>query len=131
MLEKKFVGSLLFLVALLSFSATGVMGADILFVSSLETNAPEPDPMPADNAIKAFFESLGVLVRMGLLDISILQKWSPEACIWFWEKTKPIILEARKRLKAQGRQEYNIWENAEYLYNKLKQREQALLQTQQ
>ncbi len=53
MLEKKFAQFLLLLVVLLGFSATGAMGANILFVSSMDT-----DHMPGDDAIKAFFEGL-------------------------------------------------------------------------
>lgn len=54
MLVKKFARSLLFLVVLLGFSATGAMGANILFVSSMDA-----EHMPGDDTIKAFFESLG------------------------------------------------------------------------
>lgn len=61
MLEKKFVRSLLCLLIGLSFSATGVMGADILFISSLNYNAPVGDDqnMSGDDALKAFMEGLG------------------------------------------------------------------------
>ncbi|MFB0552588.1 MAG: hypothetical protein ACETWQ_04650, partial [Phycisphaerae bacterium] len=60
MLEKKFVRSLLCLVAVLSFSATGVMGADILFISSLEYDRAVGDShMEGDDALKAFLEGLG------------------------------------------------------------------------
>lgn len=71
-----------------------------------------------------FFNGLGLLVKMGLFDIKVVQDWSPEACIWFWEKIEPIVLEMRRRLKAQGRAEWKIWENIEYLYNKMKEGEQ-------
>jgi len=54
MLEKKFVMSLLCLVVALSFSATGAMGANILFITS--SNA---EHMPGDDALKAFMEGLG------------------------------------------------------------------------
>lgn len=74
----------------------------------------------------SFFNSLGLLVKMGLLDIDIVRRWSPEACLWFWEKTKPIFFEARKRLKAAGRAEYRIWKNVEYLYDEMQKREQTL-----
>ena len=57
MLEKKFVRSLLFLVIMLGFSVAGAMGADILFVSSMDA-----EHMPGDDTIKAFFESLGHIV---------------------------------------------------------------------
>ncbi len=54
MLERKFVISLLCLVVVLSFSATGAMGANILFISALD-----PDQMSADDALKTFLEGLG------------------------------------------------------------------------
>jgi hypothetical protein len=54
MLEKKLIRSLLFLLILLGFSTGGVMGANILFVSSMDA-----EHMPGDDTIKAFFESLG------------------------------------------------------------------------
>jgi len=56
MLEKKFVRSLLFLLILPGFSTGSVMGADILFVSSMDA-----EHMPGDDTIKAFFESLGLV----------------------------------------------------------------------
>ena len=54
MLEKKFVRTLLCLLAVLVFSATGAMGANILFISSLQV-----EHMPGDDALKAFMEGLG------------------------------------------------------------------------
>jgi len=46
--------------AVLSFSATGVMGADILFISSLEYDRAVGDShMEGDDALKAFLEGLG------------------------------------------------------------------------
>jgi len=69
----------------------------------------------------SFLNSLGLLVRMHLLETDIVQRWSPESCIWFWEKMEPIIQEAIRRLKAMGRTDYGIWENIEYLYKELKQ----------
>ncbi|MHC4594562.1 MAG: discoidin domain-containing protein [Planctomycetota bacterium] len=54
MLEKKFVRCLLCLVVVLSLSATATMGANILFLSSLN-----PAHMPGDDTLKAFLESLG------------------------------------------------------------------------
>ncbi|UCG58515.1 MAG: LamG domain-containing protein, partial [Phycisphaerales bacterium] len=51
---KTFATSILCLLVVVGFAATAATGADILFVSSLET-----DHMPGDDAIKAFFEGLG------------------------------------------------------------------------
>ena len=65
MLEKNFVRYLLFLVILLGFSVGGVMGADILFVSSMDA-----EHMPGDDTIKSFLESLGHTVTYIDDDIS-------------------------------------------------------------
>jgi len=61
MFKKEFVRTLLCLVVGLSFSATGVMGADILFISSLNYNAPVGDDqnISGDDVLKAFMEGLG------------------------------------------------------------------------
>lgn len=60
MLEKKSVRSLLCLVVVLSFSATATMGADNLFISSLEYDRAVGDShMEGDDALKAFLEGLG------------------------------------------------------------------------
>jgi len=82
-------------------------------------------------SMASFFSCLGLLVEMGLLDINVVYKWSPEACMWFWEKVEPVVKEQRRRLKAQGRAVPKVWECVEYLYNELKKREQRLQQTQQ
>ncbi|MBL7186255.1 MAG: hypothetical protein ISS70_07995 [Phycisphaerae bacterium] len=60
MLEKKSVTSLLCLAVALCFSATATMGADILFISSMEfARAAGDEHMVGDEAIKAFLEGLG------------------------------------------------------------------------
>jgi hypothetical protein len=60
MLERKFVRILLCLAVVLSFSATATMGADILFISSMDfARAVGDEHMVGDEAIKAFLESLG------------------------------------------------------------------------
>ena len=61
MFEKKFVETLLCLVVALALSATATMGANILFISSMNYNAPVGDDqsMVGDDALKAFLESLG------------------------------------------------------------------------
>jgi hypothetical protein len=61
MFEKKFVETLLCLVVALALSATATMGADILFITALNYDAPVGDDqsMVGDDALKAFLESLG------------------------------------------------------------------------
>jgi len=61
MFEKKLVVTLLCLVVALGLSATATKAADILFITSLNYNAPVGDDqsMVGDDALKAFLESLG------------------------------------------------------------------------
>jgi len=59
MFEKK-IPTFLICLIMLCFSATATMGADILFISSMEfTRATGDEHMVGDEAIKAFLESLG------------------------------------------------------------------------
>ncbi len=54
MFEKRIAGTLLCLLSIFGFSATQVMGADILFIAAME------DPfIEGDDALKAFIEGLG------------------------------------------------------------------------
>jgi len=77
--------------------------------------------------VTSFFSSLGLFVRMGLIDLDTVVKWHPEAILWLWEKFEPIIQEAYKRMTADGtwRMKYKPYEWFEYLYNEMKKREQA------
>jgi hypothetical protein len=61
MFERKFAGILISLVVSLGLSATATMGANILFISSMNYDAPVGDDqsMVGDDALKAFLESLG------------------------------------------------------------------------
>jgi hypothetical protein len=61
MFENKIAGILICLVLALGLSATSTMGANILFITSLNYDAPVGDDqsMVGDDALKAFLESLG------------------------------------------------------------------------
>ncbi|MFC1794450.1 hypothetical protein ACFL3Q_12780 [Planctomycetota bacterium] len=61
MFDNKFAGIFICLVLALALSATATMGADILFISSLNYDAPVGDDqsMVGDDALKAFLEGLG------------------------------------------------------------------------
>jgi hypothetical protein len=54
MLEKNFVRALFCLIVVVSFSTTGAMGENILFISAMNA-----DQTTADDALKAFMEGLG------------------------------------------------------------------------
>ncbi len=81
--------------------------------------------------VASFFNSLGLFVKMKLIDLDTVMKWHPEACLWFWEKVGPVIQEAQKRMIASGkwRMEYRPLEWFEYLYNEMKKREQKTTDT--
>jgi len=78
--------------------------------------------------VSSFFNTLGLLVRMKLIDLETIVKWHPEATLWFWEKMEPIIKEAEKRMIASGkwRMKHRPFEWLEYLYNEMKKTEQQL-----
>jgi len=61
MFEKKLVETLLCLMVALALSATATIGADILFISAMNYDAPVGDDqsMVGDEALKAYLESLG------------------------------------------------------------------------
>ena len=72
-----------------------------------------------------FFEEVGILYMMKLIDINLVIRLLGEPILMTWEKGKPLV---------EGFREYfhnpEIFWQFEYLYNEMKKREQAL-QTQQ
>jgi len=95
MLEKKINWSLLFLAILLCFSATGAIGANILFVSSMDA-----EHMPGDDTIKNFLESLGHTVTY--IDDDISEADTEEAAltsdlVYISESVGPVISEMKSQ----------------------------------
>ena len=80
--------------------------------------------------VSSFFNSLGLLLKMGLVDFETISRWHPEAALWFWEKVGPMIQEGQNRLIASGKwpMKYRPLEWLEYLYNEMKKYEQKLQQ---
>jgi hypothetical protein len=66
-----------------------------------------------------FMERVGVLLRNKLLDASLISQLVTVTD--FWEKMKPVIEGIRRDEHNQ-----NYYENFEYLYNEMKNREQKL-----
>jgi hypothetical protein len=67
-----------------------------------------------------FFEGLGILVKKGLIDISLVEDLFSQRIIWFWEeKAIPNVLRAR-----QLANDPTQYDSIEYLYNVMKQRTQ-------
>jgi hypothetical protein len=62
-----------------------------------------------------YLEGIGVLVRRGFIDVSLVDDLMSGAIVVFWEKLGPYIVERRKELNWP-----QIGEQIEYLYNQVK-----------
>jgi len=62
-----------------------------------------------------YLEGLGVLVRRGLIDPSLVDDLMSGAIVGYWEKFEPFFIERRKRLNWP-----QVGEQIEYLYNQVK-----------
>jgi len=62
-----------------------------------------------------YFEGVGVLVKRGLIDVSLMDDLMSGGIIMFWEKIEDVIKETRIRYNFPQRAEY-----IEYLYNQIK-----------
>jgi len=69
--------------------------------------------------IGIFFEGIGILLRRKLIDIELVDDMFTTPIKWTWEKMKDIALEWRK-----VRNQPEILEWFEYLYNEMQKREQ-------
>jgi hypothetical protein len=68
-----------------------------------------------------FFEGVGVLLKRNLIDISLVDDLLSGPIKMFWDKSKPIVEDARKQLSYP-----QYGEHFEYLYNEMQNREQQL-----
>jgi hypothetical protein len=73
------------------------------------------------NEVVLFFDEIGVLLQMGLVDIELVERLTHGHAKRTWEKLKPAIEGYRK-----ARNDSKLVEGFEYLYNELKKREQQL-----
>jgi hypothetical protein len=71
------------------------------------------------NRINGFFDEVGILLQMGLIDIDFVQKLLKEYPIKIWEKMKPVLEESRKIHDSS-----QVLSGFEYLYNEMKKRDQ-------
>jgi hypothetical protein len=62
-----------------------------------------------------YLEGVGVLVRRGLIDPSLVDDLMSGAIVSYWEKFEPFIVERRRRLNWP-----QVGEQIEYLYNQIK-----------
>lgn len=64
-----------------------------------------------------FYEGIGVLVEMGLIDITLVDRLLHNTTQSFWKRMGPVYAELRKR---QSPDEYPHYDSTEYLYNLVK-----------
>jgi hypothetical protein len=72
-------------------------------------------------AVGMFFEGIGILLKRGLVDVELVDDMFTTDIKWTWEKLKDLTLVSRK-----VRNQPEIFEWFEYLYNEMKKREQQL-----
>jgi len=72
-----------------------------------------PEAWQSEGSIAAFFEGIGLLVYMNLLDSKLVYSLLFQHVKFFWEKIKPISLEMRQRVSP------NIDRWIEYLYSEM------------
>ncbi len=73
-----------------------------------------PTAWQSEGSIAAFFEGIGILVSMNLLDAKLVYSLLFRHVKYFWEKMKPISLEMRSRMSLPN---INRW--VEYLYDEM------------
>ena len=80
-----------------------------------ETN---PEAFATYNAVLAYFEGVGQLVKRKMIDRSLVYDLLSIVAVWIWEKMEPTVKGQRERMKNP-----RIWEDYEYLYNEMKKYE--------
>ena len=77
--------------------------------------------------VASLFEGLGFLLHKKFLNIDLVRELMNESTKMAWEKVKPMIEDARKRLSQRKLGEYiPVYQWWEYLYNEMQKREQRL-----
>jgi hypothetical protein len=75
-------------------------------------------------SVGIFFEGIGILLRRKLIGIELVDDMFTSPVKLTWEKMKEVTLEARK-----VRNQPEVFEWFEYLYNEMKKKEQKLQQS--
>jgi hypothetical protein len=78
----------------------------------------DPEAYADHMTLFAFFEGLGVLVKKGLIDISLVEDLFSQRIIWFWEYFFQKNIQHTRKLTNDPTQ----YDSIEYLYNLMKQR---------
>ncbi len=77
--------------------------------------------------VASLFEGLGFLLHRKFLDVDLVLELMSESTKMAWEKAKPLVEDARKRIVCRKSGEYvPVFRWWEYLYKELKRSEQAL-----
>ncbi len=69
--------------------------------------------------LSTYFEGLGVLLKQGLINISLIDNLLSDRIVWFYEFMDPMRQASRKIRKNP-----KLYASVEYLYNGMKKREQ-------
>jgi hypothetical protein len=72
-----------------------------------------------------FFEEVGILYMMKLIDLNLVNRLLGDPILMTWEKGKPLVEGFREYFHNPG-----IFWQFEYLYNEIRKRQQTLPQTQ-
>jgi len=83
-----------------------------------------PEAWYSEGSVAAFFEGIGLLVHLKLLDVTLVHGLMFRHVKMFWEKMRPISLEMRKRLRIP-----HIDQWVEYLYAELMKHDKEMLMT--
>jgi len=75
------------------------------------------------DSVGTYFKGVGVLVKLELIDLNLVDELMGTSIRLHWEKSGPIVKEFRARMWPHA------YEWFEYLYNELKKREQKLQQS--
>jgi hypothetical protein len=98
------------------------------FVKKYGPLASEKPEQMAIMTIGNYCETIGTLVRKGLLDINLVYEFWGHNLLLYWEKMKPLAEGAMKQYDQPWYGE-SAQTNAEYLYNELKRIEQKSAKT--
>jgi hypothetical protein len=72
------------------------------------------DALSLRTTLGKYYEGIGVLVKRGLIDPTLVDDLMSVAILRYWMKFEPVIVEARRRSGYPQRAEYQ-----EYLYNEI------------
>jgi hypothetical protein len=98
------------------------------FVKKYGPLASEKPEQMAIMTIGNYCETLGTLVRRGLVNINLVYEFWGHNLLLYWEKLKPVAEGAMKQYDQPWYGE-SAQSNAEYLYNELKRIEQKSAKT--